>query len=975
MPAEDFLYISPGIYTNEIDLSQPNDLAGPIGPVIIGRFPKGPGMTPTTVNSYKDFVALYGYPEDGGGGSDWREGNHSSPTYAAYAAKAWLANSRPATIIRLLGEESSKQEAGTRAGWITSNITASNTLARNGAAWGLFLISSASLTGGPGFSGTGSLAAVWYLNQGAIALSGTIMSGSGRNNYTETTASANCFIKVPAGEPTIRIIDSTGGSVKNDIKVSFNPNAKNFIREAFNTDPVLLNTTVTADDLQEKYFLGQSYENHLPGSNTGDYFGVMLPLQTGTINVADHEGKVAQSARSGWLISQDVSTNNAVYQASNMQKLFRFQSLNGDGWGQENIKISIENVRISPNASANPWGTFNVLIRKFADTDSNPAILESFTNLSLNPNSSNYIARVIGDQYSTWDEDEKRFRTRGDFVNNSGYVRMEMFTDLLDSALLPFGFEGPTRFRKFTMTRHTGSGIEADAANSLTSRFKFGAGANATSYSVVGDINTAVTGNILPEGYVWPKVTGLPSGRPTYMGPGINTASFEFPKLTMRTSGSDANGPIEPKNAYFGMITKTANAPVLNDFAIKDIVRTKPDGVPDFTATEANGLEISSYFSLDDIRTSSLGEAYYQSGSRLAGNSLTAVSSSYEGVLASNIRKFTLPLYGGFDGLSILEKEPFNNTDMADTTVTNNYAFYSIAKAIDMLTHPEDINANLALVPGITEDTLTKRLLDRCTDRGDMLGIIDLEGGYLPPSETSDRTSLSTYGSVTTTVTNIKLRAFDTSYGCAYYPWVQIVDGTKNTPVWLPPSVAALGVMSNSQNVSELWFAPAGFNRGGLNSKAGLQYIGVREKLSADDRDDLYEVNINPIASFPSEGIVVFGQKTLQATPSALDRINVRRLLIYVKSEISRLASKILFDQNVDATWNRFLSEADPFLASIKAGLGLEDYKLILDKTTTTPDLVDRNALYAKIVLKPAKAIEFILLDFVITNTGVEFND
>jgi len=151
--------------------------------------------------------------------------------------------------------------------------------------------------------------------------------------------------------------------------------------------------------------------------------------------------------------------------------------------------------------------------------------------------------------------------------------------------------------------------------------------------------------------------------------------------------------------------------------------------------------------------------------------------------------------------------------------------------------------------------------------------------------------------------------------------------------------------------------------------------LGVSQKLTSSDRDDLYEANINPIASFPNEGIVIFGQKTLQATPSALDRINVRRMMIFVKKQISQMASSILFDQNTRVTWNRFKSLAEPFLSSVQTRLGISDYKLVLDSTTTTPDLVDQNIVYAKIFLKPTKAIEYIAVDFVITNTGAGFGD
>ena len=182
--------------------------------------------------------------------------------------------------------------------------------------------------------------------------------------------------------------------------------------------------------------------------------------------------------------------------------------------------------------------------------------------------------------------------------------------------------------------------------------------------------------------------------------------------------------------------------------------------------------------------------------------------------------------------------------------------------------------------------------------------------------------------------------------------------------------------MSFGQKSQELWFAPAGFTRGGLTEgRGGLPCVSVSERLTSKERDDLYDANINPIAQFPSEGIVIFGQKTLQVTPSALDRINVRRLMIYVKREIARMAATLLFDQNVTSTWNRFLSQVNPFLGSVKARLGLMDFKVILDTTTTTPDLIDRNIMYAKIFLKPAKAIEFIAIDFIITDSGAAFED
>ena len=185
-----------------------------------------------------------------------------------------------------------------------------------------------------------------------------------------------------------------------------------------------------------------------------------------------------------------------------------------------------------------------------------------------------------------------------------------------------------------------------------------------------------------------------------------------------------------------------------------------------------------------------------------------------------------------------------------------------------------------------------------------------------------------------------------------------------------------MGVLASSQAASHLWFAPAGFNRGGLSDgAAGIPVTNVSQKLTSKERDKLYESNINPIASFPSSGIVVFGQKTLQERQSALDRINVRRLVIYLKKQISILSTQVLFEQNVQSTWNRFKSLVEPFLANVKVQFGITDYRLILDETTTTPDLIDQNIMYAKIMVKPARAIEYIAIDFVVASSGASFDD
>ena len=256
------------------------------------------------------------------------------------------------------------------------------------------------------------------------------------------------------------------------------------------------------------------------------------------------------------------------------------------------------------------------------------------------------------------------------------------------------------------------------------------------------------------------------------------------------------------------------------------------------------------------------------------------------------------------------------------------------------------------------------------------MAVIDLDNVYTPFQEAYKSTRAARRGSGPTTVSNNTInRRLDSSYGAAFYPWVQTLDETGQA-VWVPPSVAMMGVLASSEAQSQLWFAPAGFNRAGLtDGAAGIPITNVTERLTSKDRDTLYDARINPIASFPSTGLVVFGQKTLQERSSALDRINVRRLVIYLKKQISILSTQVIFEQNVPDTWARFKGLVEPLLANTKAQFGITDYRLILDETTTTPDLVDQNVMYAKIMVKPARAIEYIAIDFVIMSTGASFDD
>jgi phage tail sheath protein FI len=221
-------------------------------------------------------------------------------------------------------------------------------------------------------------------------------------------------------------------------------------------------------------------------------------------------------------------------------------------------------------------------------------------------------------------------------------------------------------------------------------------------------------------------------------------------------------------------------------------------------------------------------------------------------------------------------------------------------------------------------------------------------------------------GTLTEAVSEASSR--DTSYAATYWPWVKMLDPGTGKQVWLPASTVVPGVYAYNDKVAAPWFAPAGINRGGLNTVSYAKF-----KLTQANKDDLYEANINPLATLSGEGVVVFGQKTLQKEASALDRVNVRRLLIELKSYIGQLADQIVFEQNTATTRTSFLARVTPYLERIQQKQGLYAFKVVMDDSNNGPAVIDRNQLVGQIYIQPTRTAEFISLDFILMPTGAEF--
>jgi len=341
---------------------------------------------------------------------------------------------------------------------------------------------------------------------------------------------------------------------------------------------------------------------------------------------------------------------------------------------------------------------------------------------------------------------------------------------------------------------------------------------------------------------------------------------------------------------------------------------------------------------------------------RVAGVSTLHVDSiDNEGVFKAATYSGSLPAIGSgsFGGTFAGGVADTNREGLYFENITaNNAQGFSPADdytaALSLLANKEEFDFNILLAPGTFMNT---SVISTCENRGDAFAIVD------PVA----------YGSTKTAA--ISAAAGSTSnYAATYWPWVQTQSSTLGKSVWVPASVVMAGVYSFNDNVGAEWFAPAGLNRGGIGS-----VIRAERKLAATDRDDLYSANVNPLATFPGEGVVAFGQKTLQKRATSLDRVNVRRLLINLKRYVSSVSRQLVFEQNTTVTRNRFLSIVNPYMEQIVSKQGLYAYKVVMDETNNTADVIDRNQLIGQIYVQPTKTAEFIILDFTLMATGATF--
>ena len=764
----------------------------------------------------------------------------------------------------------------------------------------------------------------------------------------------------------------------NKIKASFDPADPSYISRVLNTDP---------SKIREAGHLLYAHWDVHPALATVTGVGVDQTggaeaafvlvgaegRNVGSANNPNYENfeERFRTARSPWFMSQDFGAGN--------KNLFKLHALDDGASANDLFKITIENIAASSNEN-NKFGKFDVVIRSFYDSDTDPVVLEAFRGVNLDRSSENYIARRIGDMNLYYDFDQRngaqKLRMEGSFANRSRHVRVEVHSDVARGALpetsIPVGFRGPGHLSL------DGNG-QLDAIDSAA--IKAASGVTVAEIRKVkmppvpfrrnlgqGKGNKKRANADLCWGVQFERIDSVQEpNRSTVVDESLASFTRYFPEHRLdgasafvrdNAGAADLNGAVLDSDLYNNNMFTLERVQISTGSADRPIVNRWESAAYRRDGSLASSLELADGTSIPSDCTRFLDPA-----------------KDFSHLPTRKYLKFTTFVQGGFDGLNIFDKE---KTKLSDIAVRREFGeganqggvkgptIAAYRKAVDVMEEKSDVEIQLLAIPGMRHPSVTDYAVDSVENRFDAMFLMDIE-------EKDQNNSFVTGSSdqltnVTYTVNNFESRNLDSSFAAAYFPDVVITDPATGGNVQCPPSVAVLGAFSLNDSVSHPWFAPAGFTRGALSTVLESQV-----KLKRANLDALYEADINPITSFPhTPGVVVFGQKTLQAAQSALDRVNVRRLLIDIRRRVKRIAQGLLFEPNRVDTLARFSNLVNPIMQQIQAQQGLDRYKVQIDTSTTTQADVENNTIRGKIFLQPTRSLEFISLDFVVTNQGAE---
>jgi len=978
--------VSPGVFTREIDQSFLAQGVAAIGGVVVAPFKKGPGFSPTVITSEGDLTNTFGDPD--------------GVLYGPMTAQQYLRQQGQVTVVRVGGLGGYEQndpliisavpgqygryvESGSFSGtilnatytfvstgsWLVSGslqvefssgiysgstvvvgdisfLTVSGSTSASGAPNTFYSTSFASLNLSssllPGatvsntriISGSISLSAVSTCAN-ELSITGTLSGSYGHFNDVWTAATTSSLVcgtasYAPGRDAVVLAVlantaydrgqnlygfnssvltrkDSTD-SVDTDYMLqlsssyydgshyvsssyglyefSIDPESSAYITNVFGTDPNAGFTPVAAGQKIEAAYTYKNFKHKTkqivdemlasgswkiqvstPGSNMKFTDGITPDVGTSTFDLTN--------AYTPFIRSQKIAAFNSTGSGI-AYDLFQVHTISDGDTSNKMFKVEISNVRSAGSIPGTKYGSFSLTLRQYSDTDAKTVIVERYDNLNLDVNSSNYIARRIGDTYSYIDFNGKIVEI-GNYPQKSKNVRVEMATAPWPVDAIPFGF-GPYA-----------SPIGGD-------------------YAELGQLPSmsycAASAYLLQPGRYCSGVVFQPA-----------PSNADADLRALYPQGSAEGSELDNKQ-YFAPVPYGASAQANVAFDLE----TDAGVSPLYVASEEN--------------------------------------------VNVKKRRFILGFQGGFDGQSpsvpVLVGDdivPTNQQGLNCATNTSNGS-YAYKQALAALSNADEFDFNLITIPGINYEQhpyVASLAIETCENRGDAFYIMDIA-----PNQNAGDTAINNVVDLA--------GQFDTNYAATYYPWVKVVDTNSNKIMPVPPSVVMMSVYAANDKVAAEWFAPAGLNRGGIPTA-----VSVADRLTHTERDTLYEGHVNPIAAFPGQGVVAWGQKTLQRNPSALDRINVRRLLIALKKFIASSSRYLVFEQNVATTRQRFLNIVNPYLESVQQRSGIYAFKVVMDDSNNTPDLVDRNILYGQIYIQPTRTAEFIVLDFNVLPTGAAF--
>jgi hypothetical protein len=941
------VFVSPGVYTSEKDLSFITRQIGVTTLGLVGETTIGPAFQPIFVSNYGEFQSFFG------GQNATRVKDTGAPKYELpYIAKSYLTQSNQLFVTRVLGF--SGYDAGFAwgitldaaldpASVVTTNTgtsVTSNFITFTATTGGTnvtvvssvpliqTLIDDGTLTAELAFLATSSVNDVasvgpYYEKVGtnfngisfdlrvtSVGTSGGFVTGSTTGvtvTYSGTVYNgiedklvallrSRGSVNPTLQSPALEITASTNVNFSTSVTTSTTNPVGDFVLTGTSTTQGAFSYQLSMDNTKQNYLprvLGRANDDGNTALFVEEFYREMFKDDNAAGKIRGLKQSLVDYDNYFSDYLQEYSPAVTPYVVSELRgtkvlRLFRFWTISDGNAANEQFKVSIRNIKLDTKE-------FDVIIRSYYDTDAQPTILESFSRCTLDPTSNNYIARRIGTY-------------NGEYPSKSSYVLIEMDDTSDTSTAFPAGFIG------FPIRDYDSNG-QSVVDPTLTYKRAYTAFENKRKYFLGLSETLGIDSDFFDykgiptvgDSDMW---TGMTHG--FHMDIDATGATIDNVKIVINSSG-DTYSPI--------FLFDTGNA----EFR-----------------TEAGVL-----------------------------------GTDYEKIFA---RKFTFVPYGGFDGWDIyrtrrsnldsfvvngtngqagLSSEIFKYKTLTNGDIGINSDYYAYLEAIWTFRNPEAVNINVFATPGIDNDynsNLIEATIDMVEqDRADSLYIMttpdtDLSGDAISAEEVADRLD----------------GMYDSNYSCTYWPWIQVNDTENNVYIWMPPTRDVVRNIALTDNIAFPWFAVAGINRGDVDA------IQARKKLTLAERDTLYEARINPIATFTTDGIKIWGNKTMQVKESALDRINVRRLLLQARKLISAVSIRLLFEQNDNVVRNQFLALVNPILDNIRSERGLTDFRVVL---SNDPEDIDRNQLTGQIFLKPTRALEFIQLEFVIMNTGASFDN